>query len=145
MALVTDEGVTLYDSRVICHYLNDHQTGALYPADDLYTALTLEALGDGIMDAAVLMVYEGRCRPEEIRYPDWVEAQWAKITRALDHLETNGIADGFHIGHIALACALGYIDFRHPGRDWRGIRPAVTRWFSEISQRASIAQTRPSE
>ena len=87
-ALVTDDGQPIYDSRVICRYIDDLAGGRLYPkAPFLWQTLTLEATADGILDAAILMVYESRIRPEEKRYPDWVEAQWAKITRALDSIE----------------------------------------------------------
>ena len=75
-ALVTDEGEAIYDSRVICRYIDDLSGGALYPAAPrLWRTLTLEATADGILDAAILVVYESRIRPEEKRFADWTEAR----------------------------------------------------------------------
>ena len=142
--LVTDDGETLYDSRVICRYLDETYEIGLYPSGNLFEVLKLEALADGIMDAAVMMVYESRCRDEEIRSKDWVEAQWEKVTRALDHLEKQGVSEGFDMGRIALAAALGYLDFRHDARSWRTGRPGLQHWFNEVSKRPSMVATVPS-
>lgn len=144
--LERDEGPALYDSRVICRYLDDRAKAGLYPESRVWDVLTLEATGDGICDAAVLMVYEARVRPEEIRFAPWVEAQWTKITRSLDALENRwmGLLNGpVNAGQIAVGCALGYIDFRHGGRDWRTGRPALTEWFANFSERPSMAATVP--
>ena len=89
-ALILENGQAIFDSRVICRYLDDLSGAGLYPSDRLWDVLTLEALADGIMESAVLMVYETRLRPEEQRSAQWVDAQWSKITHALDALETNG-------------------------------------------------------
>ncbi len=87
-ALERDDSPALYDSRVICRYLDSLAGKPLYPqAPQLWDTLTLEATGDGITDAAILMVYEARVRPEEKRFAPWVEGQWGKIDRALDALE----------------------------------------------------------
>jgi glutathione S-transferase len=145
-ALVRAEGPTIYDSRVICRYLDDRAQGGLYPENRLWDVLTLEATADGIMDAAVLMIYEGRSRPEDMRYQPWVDAQWDKITRTLDAVGARWMAHlsgGFDMGHIAMACALGYLDFRHGDRDWRHGRPMLAGWFDTVSERASIAATVP--
>jgi glutathione S-transferase len=143
--LVLDDGTALYDSRVICRYLNDRAGAALYPADRLWDVLTLEATGDGISDAAVLMVYEVRSRPEEKRHAPWVEGQWAKIARALDMLEsgTDRLGGPLDIGQIAVACALGYLDLRHADRDWRSGRAALARWHTAVSERPSLRDTVP--
>lgn len=147
-ALERDDGPAIYDSRVICAFLDDRTGGKLAgKGATKWDLLTLEATGDGIMDAAVLMVYEGRIRPAELHYAPWVEGQWAKVSRALDALESRwmGLLNGpFGIGPISIACALGYLDFRHPGRDWRTGRPALAKWFEEISKRPSVAATVPS-
>src|SRR6056297_3280812 len=85
--LLRPDGPALYDSRVICRYLDDLYDAGFYPANRLWEVLTLEATADGVMDAAVLMVYEKRSRPAERQDPAWVEAQWAKILRTLDAVE----------------------------------------------------------
>ncbi|SLN28143.1 putative GST-like protein YibF [Pseudoruegeria aquimaris] len=145
-ALERPEGPTLYDSRVITQFLDTRAQAGLYPRARYFDVLTLEATADGILDAALLMVYESRLRPEPIRFPEWVEGQWAKIDRALDALNTrwmshlNGPLDA---GQIAVACALGYLDFRHDARDWRRGRDALAAWFEAFSRRPSMVQTAP--
>lgn len=141
--LTLDDGSALYDSRVICRYLDDLSGQAFYPQDRLYDVLRLEALADGIMEAAVLMVYEFRARPEGERSPAMVEALWTKVTRALDHLETVDLGDSFDMAQIALACALGYLDLRHDARDWRNGRPKLAAWAKAISTRPSLSETVP--
>jgi len=89
-ALILDDGRTLIDSRVICRFLNDLSDANLYPNDQLWEVLTLEALADGIMESGVSMVYEARLRPEAQQSPDWVAAQWSKISHALEALERRG-------------------------------------------------------
>lgn len=145
-ALERDEGPALYDSRVICRFLDDRVGGKFYPQPRLWDVLTLEATADGILDAAILMVYEWRVRPEEKRLPQWVEGQWAKIDRSLDALEQrwmshlNGPLD---MGQIAVACALEYLDFRHGDRNWRTGRGALATWSEVFSTRASMKATQP--
>jgi glutathione S-transferase len=146
-ALERPDGPALYDSRVICRYLDDRARAGLYPdGARLWDTLTMEATGDGILDAALLMVYEGRIRPEELRYAPWVEGQWAKVDRALDALETRWMAhlEGpLDAGQIAVGCALGYLDFRHDARDWRNGRPRLAGWFAGFDARASMRATVP--
>lgn len=146
-ALKLDDGRVLFDSRVICRFLDSRTGAGFYPPEpQLWDTLTLEAMADGMMDAAVLIVYEARCRPEDMRSTDWVEAQWVKIVRALDTLEgpRGARLDApLDMGQVALACALGYLDFRHPGRDWRAGRPRLTEWFAAMSARDSMRETQP--
>lgn len=146
-ALERPDGPALYDSRVICRYLDARAGAGLYPEGArLWDTLTVEATGDGILDAALLMVYEGRIRPEELRFAPWVEGQWAKVDRALDALETRWIAhlEGpLDAGQIAVGCALGYLDFRHDARDWRNGRPRLAGWFAGFDVRASMRATVP--
>lgn len=146
-ALVREGGAALYDSRVICRFLDDQTGAGLYPAQPLlWEVLTLEATADGILDAAVLMVYEARCRPEDMRVDDWVEAQWAKITRALDALEGRWMSHlhgPLDMGQVATGCALGYLDFRHGDRDWRKGRDSLAAWFGKFAERDSMAATIP--
>ena len=145
-ALILDNGQAIFDSRVICRYLDDLSCAGLYPEDRLWDVLTLEALADGIMESAVLMVYEARLRSEEQRSAQWVKAQWGKITNALDSLESNGfptIEGELNFGQLALACALGYLDFRHDALAWRDGRPALSSWYSELQHRTSLKNTIP--
>lgn len=148
-ALEREDGCTLYDSRVICRFLASQTPGgaALYPpAPALWEVLTLEATGDGILDAALLMRYEVVIRPEPAQSAAWIEGQWDKIARSLDALEGRWMAhlEGpLTIGSIAVACALGYLDFRLDARDWRAGRPALADWFARIGARPSMQATVP--
>ena len=146
-ALERDEGPALYDSRVICRYLDERAGAGLYPQGArLWDTLVLEATADGMLDAAILMVYEDRVRPEDKRMPEWVGGQWAKIARSLDTLEARWmahLAGPLDMGQIALGCALGYLDFRHGARDWRGGRPELAAWFDRFAERPAMAATVP--
>ncbi len=141
------EGGALYDSRVICRYLDARAGTRLYPAEPrLWDAITLESLADGMLDAALLMVYEGRIRPEAARHAPWVEGQWEKIARALDTLESRWVpylAGPRCIGQIALGCALGYLDLRHADRDWRAGHPELAAWEGRNATRDSFVATVP--
>lgn len=145
-ALIRAEGPTLYDSRVICRYLDARAEAGLYPEHRLWDTLTLEATADGIMDAAVLMVYEMRFRPEDKVHDAWVNGQWSKVSRALDALNTrwmshlNGRMD---MGQIAIGCALGYLDFRHDARSWRTGRDSLADWYASFAKRDSMVATEP--
>lgn len=147
--LVTDDGLALYDSRVICEYLDGlgHDGPRLFPAEGQarWRALTLQALGDGIMDAAVGTRYETFLRPQEYRWPDWVRGQQAKVTRGLDRLEAeaDGLGERPDIGPITAGCALGYLDFRFAHDPWREGRPRLAAWFERFDARPSMQATRP--
>lgn len=145
--LEREDGPSLYDSRVICRYLDDVLKAGLYPeAPRLWDTLVLEATGDGILDAAILMRYETHVRPAERQFEPWLEGQWAKIDRALDALEGRWMAHlhgALDMGHIAVACALGYLDLRHGVRDWRTGRPALAAWEGKMAARDSMAATVP--
>jgi len=145
-ALVREDGATLYDSRVITRYLDALAGAGLYPETRLWEVLTLEATAEGIMEAALSMTYEGRFRLEDMQYAPWVEAQWAKITRALDALEArwmSHLSGRLDMGQIATGCALGYLDFRHDVRGWRQGHPALADWFAGFGQRDSMVETAP--
>jgi len=148
-ALVRDDGPTLFDSRVICAWLDERAGGKLYgKGARSWEIRTLEALADGILDAAVLMTYELRHRPEDMRSTDWLEGQWGKIDRACSALDAQWmghLAGPLDMGHIAVASALGYLDFRHGARDWRAGRAALAGWYKDIESRPSFAATRPPE
>ena len=146
-ALERPEGPTLYDSRVICAYLNDRANGTLYGSGAQYwDILTLEATADGILDAALLMTYEGRMRPEDKQMPEWVDGQWDKIARACAALNTRWMSHlqgPLDMGQIAVACALGYVDFRHDARGWRKENDALAAWYTAFDSRPAMAATRP--
>jgi glutathione S-transferase len=145
--LERDDGPALYDSRVIARYLDDRAGGRLYPGKPrLWETLTLEATADGMMEAAVLIVYEGRTRPEALRHGPWVEAQWGKVARALDAIEARWMAHlaaPLDAAQIGLGCALGYLDFRLGERGWRDGRPALAAWEARFAERPAMQATRP--
>lgn len=147
--LILDGGAVLYDSRVICEYL-DYLAGGgkLFPAGSArWPALTLQALSDGILDAGLLQVYEKRFRPEEKWHPGWVGRQKDKVDRGLAYLESNTPATGEtpHIGDITLACALGYLDFRFEGT-WRDSHPNLVDWLDKFaSATPAYGETIPSD
>jgi glutathione S-transferase len=147
--LVTDDGVALYDSPVICEYLDSlHHGPKMFPPSGAarWTALRRQALGDGIMDAGVLTRYETFLRPEKVRWAAWIDNQKQKFRRGLDALEVEGASlDVVDIGTLAIACALGYIDFRFADENWRASRPRLAAWFEQFATRPSIATTGPQE
>jgi len=134
--LLMEHGFALYDSRVIAEYL-DHLAGggALFPADPArrFLALRLQALGDGICDAALLLRYEETTRPEEARSASWTELQKGKIDRAIAALEAAPPAGPTDIGHVAVACALGYLDLRFAGA-WRAQAPKLVAWLEAFEK-----------
>lgn len=146
-ALALDDGRVLYDSRVICRYLDQRAGAGFYPATAaLWDVLVVEALADGITDAAVLMVYEARLRPEEIRFAPWVEGQWQKVARGLDELERRWLPllrGPMTMAQIAVGCALGYLDFRRAERDWRAGHPGLAAWEEGFRARPAMAATVP--
>ena len=139
------EGQTLVDSRVICRYLDARAGTDLYP-DGAWDVLTLEAMADGVMEAAVLVVYEQRFRPEAQQSAEWMDGQWSKVARALDWIDSTDPAclqNALNIAQIALGCALGYLDLRHSDRNWRDGRPRLAAWDASFSRRPAMQQTRP--
>ncbi|TLG79131.1 glutathione S-transferase [Methylocystis sp. B8] len=134
--LILEDGSSLYDSRVIAEYL-DHLAGGgrIIPAEPAarFTALRLQALGDGINDAALLIRYETFNRPEALRYDEAIALQQGKIDRALDALEAGPPAGSIDIGHIAVACALGYLDLRFAGA-WREKHPRLMAWLEKFAR-----------
>ncbi len=146
-ALVRADGPTLYDSRVICRFLDARAAAELYPENRIWDTLTLEATADGIMDAAVLIIYEERFRPQDKVHIPWIEGQWAKVSRALDALNTRWMSHlqgRMDMGHIAIGCALSYLDFRHDVRGWRTGREALAEWHESFAARPSMMDTQPS-
>ena len=117
------------------------------PGPARWAALRLQALADGILDAAVLRLVEKVRRPEALRWPAWDRRQRAAIGRALDALERErGGMDGDPtIAEIAIGCALGYLDFRFPDEDWRTDRPKMFVWYQDWSRRPSMQATVPED
>ncbi len=143
--LVTDDGMALYDSRVICAYLDSLHDGPkmVPPAGAArWTALRREALADGILDAAINARYETFLRPQERRWGEWVLNQKKKVARGLDALEAEDL-EGIDIGTITIGCALGYLDFRYADEDWRSSRPRLAAWYEAFARRPSMAGTVP--
>ena len=146
-ALQTDDGKMLYDSSVICEYLDSlHTGGHVIPVDATrWDALRLQSLCDGILDAAVLCRYETAVRPEKYRWDDWVKGQFTKIRNGLDALASEAPAWGEHfgIGQIGAACVLGYLDFRFADENWREPRLQLAKWYEVARQRPSFVATMP--
>lgn len=146
--LVTDEGEPLYDSRVICEYLDSRHTGhKLFPHEGpaRWLALRRQALADGICDASLLARYESVLRPQDRQWQDWIDGQDRKVAASLDQLERE--VESFptlpDIGTLAVAVALGYRDFRFADDDWRVSRPRLARWHDAFAERPSLLATRP--
>jgi glutathione S-transferase len=147
-ALIADGGEAIYDSPVICEYLDSlHDGQKLVPpaGGARWTQKRLEALGDGILDALLAMRIETTMRPEDKRWPDWVARQDAAVQRGLAQLEDEVAAwgDSFLIGQIAIVAVLGYLDFRFPQSAWRERYPALAAWYAVLSNRPSVAATVP--
>ena len=147
--LITDDGTSVYDSRVIAEWLDSEAGGGvIIPSGEArFAALTLQALADGMMDASILIVYERRFRPEEKHHRPWTDYQGEKVARALTVLEAAPpeIGDRPHIGHVALACALSYRDFRFDG-DWRAGHPGLVAWLDEFAAKVpAFAATMPAD
>ena len=139
---LTDDGQVLYDSRVICEYLDDLANGTLFPREGKarWETLTLQSLADGMLDACLLARYEDVARPEPLRWADWRAAQLDKVETSLSHLETgpqqlDGRVD---MGSLTVGCALWYLDLRFPEVNWRSRYPQVAQWFAVFSQRPSM-------
>ena len=148
-ALRLADGSVVHDSRVILDYLDHQHVGnPLIPRDSSarWRRLTLASMADGIMDAAVLVRYESALRPVEKHWAPWLDEQRNKIRRTLAELEQDAIAElasHFDVASISVACALGYLDFRHPDMHWRADNPKLAAWYAEVSQRPSMLETQP--
>lgn len=148
-ALVLDNGETLFDSPVICEYLDTLHSGhKLFPHEphERFRQLRVQALADGILDAAVQIRIESSLRPEDKRWNGWIERQQVAISRALDALEKDvGHWGGvFLIGPITVVAALSYLDFRQVA-DWRNNRPHLAHWYTTTHNRRSVRETEPAE
>jgi glutathione S-transferase len=146
--LILEDGTTLFDSPVILEYLDDRAGGGrILPRSGTrrFEALRLQALADGILDAGILRVYEGRFRTPEKHEKKWLDHQIDKISRTLAVLEASPPAFGpaLHVGHLTLACALGYLDFRFEGL-WRKDYPKLVKWLDEFAAKVPVFnETKP--
>jgi glutathione S-transferase len=144
-ALVLDGGTVIYDSPVICEYLDQLGSGRFFPQSGppRWRALTLHALGDGLADAVVRRNQERRL-PEERRSPEVLERQTKAIEAAFATLERDVMAfPEPTIGELAVVSAIGYLDLRAPEDGWRGRYPRLSSWLAEFSQRPSVQATKP--
>lgn len=145
-ALVCDDGTVLYDSPVIAEYLDTLSGDRLLPAEGAarWDVLRRQALADGMMDTTLALALETNRRPAHERSPDWI-AHWVRtLARAADALEreVDTWPAGFDLGHIATACALGYLDFRAAGHlDWRDGHPQLAAWHAAAAARPSLVAT----
>jgi glutathione S-transferase len=145
-ALVTDDGDTLYDSPVICEYIDSLGTETrLFPpaGRSRWIALRRMALADGLLDATILRRRE-RMRPSGEQSPSWIERQSRVIDRTLDAMEREAADyDAIDIGLLTTGIALGYLDFRAPEKAWRQGRPVLAAWYATFQDRPSMAATAP--
>jgi glutathione S-transferase len=145
--LVTDQGQAIYDSPVICEYLDGIRGDPLLvppSGPGRWSVRCWEALADGILDAAYCIVMERR-RPAGQQSEHWLAHWTAEIERAIRHAdsEMEKLPDSLSLAHLALAAALGYLDFRLPDTEWRKGLPALSHWFGEFDLRPSMQRTRP--
>ena len=143
-ALVLDDGSALYDSRVICEYLDDLGGKKLFPAAGpaRWQALTLQSLADGMLDAAILARYEANVRPEAKRWDAWTTGQMDKIRTSFEALEKDAakLANRVDIGTITLGCTLWYLDVRFADMGWRKQYPVLATWQAGFAKRESMAR-----
>ncbi len=137
--LLRTNDTPVYDSIAIMHYLDRLSGGLLYPRKEpkRTDAEVLEALCDGMMDSLLAIINERRSRPEDRVHQPWIDKQWDKVARGLDHLNRNLPKTGRKLngGHFALAALLSYIDLRFGEKDWRNGRPELTQWLKDFSGR----------
>ena len=145
-ALVLNDGTIIVDSPVICEFLDQHERQpTLIPpmGTDRIRVLTLQAIADGIMDATVCTVLESRRDPSE-QSPYWLDRWESAIRRTLPVLENEVLTqDTFHLGMISGVCALHYLDFRFPEKEYLADHPRLTEWLSAYAERPSVAETMP--
>ena len=143
--LVLEDGFALFDSIVICEYLNDLAAGPLFPTEsaDKWQALRWHAFGDGLLDALILWRNE---REREVPLHALIEAFELKTRMSLKQLDDEAQAlteTSFSIGHIGLGCALGYLDYRFDAFGWRSVAPRLAEWYAELKNRPSFQYTEP--
>lgn len=146
-ALRLDDGSVLYDSRVICEYLDTLGAAPpLVPAGDRFRVLRVQALADGILDAAVAVRYEHALRPRELHWQPWIDAQLLKVRQGLTQLAAEHVQwHALDLGVIAVACTLGWLEFRKVLPTLRADYPALYAWYDTVCARPAFAATIPRE
>jgi glutathione S-transferase len=142
------KGMDLFDSPLICEYLDSHHKGRKLLARkgrDRWVALRLQAMADGLLDAAILTRYETFLRPEDRRWNEWVKGQMKKVDGCLDQLEaeSKSLKGKLNIGTISVVCALGYLDYRFGHHDWRAKHPKLAKWYASAAKLPSVKATVP--
>lgn len=144
--LLTDNGVYLCESLIICRYLDDAAGGILLPTDSKARdeALHVEGIASLLMDSLFVRSHEIR-REEPEKSPGVIAAEAARAERTYDELEklAGGFGDEPNLGTITVVASLGYADWRHPGDEWRRGRPVLTGWFEKMMQRPAMDETKP--
>ena len=143
--LITDDGLSLFGSQLICEYLDSlGDELPLFPGHGAprWRALRFQSLGDGILDAAVPCRGE-QGKPQEAARDAQIARFKAVIGRAVDMLETDPLHKHVDIGSITVACALGYLDFRFSSDEWRAGHPKLTAWYEAFAQNKGLAETGP--
>lgn len=147
--LLCDDGATIYDSTLICEYLDTLAGGGrIVPRQDAphrWRVMTQHTLAQGMTEACILIRYETAVRPEERRWQVWIDDQWDRVESGLQWFSDNSaeLADPLNIAHLALGSLLGYVDFRMPERVWRARFPLIKDWYERLERRPSFQQTRP--
>lgn len=147
-ALMLDSGLLVHDSLVICEYLNEHGKGNLIPKDLLprTTMLTRHSVASGATEAAVSLRYEVAVRPESLQWSQWNDGLLHKVSTAIKWFEKSipACVDLMQLDSIALACFLGYLDFRFEDLGWRQTAPQLANWFDEVAKSKVMINTSPS-
>jgi glutathione S-transferase len=147
--LIMESGESLFDSRTICEYLAASGGATnLFPKEgkERWRALSLQSLGDGLLDAALLARYETLARPPEFQWQEWRSAQLVKVGACMDAIESQApslLGEVPTIGEVTIGCALGYIDFRFPAIKWRDTRPQAARWNEAFQAMPAMLATLP--
>lgn len=145
--LVLDDGTSLFDSVVICEYLNESAAGSLFPPTGpaKWRALRWHAFANGLLDALILWRNE-RDRSDAQRSSEMLDAFEVKTLASLRQLEEEVATleeEPFSIAHITVGCALGYLDFRFEHLNWRSRAPRLAQWQAGIAARPSFTATAP--
>lgn len=144
--LITNEGQVLADSKVICEYLDSlASTSLIGSGSERWAVLSAAAWADGLMEAALLIRYEQLLRPPEQQSEAWIAGQRHKIHLVLERFESNDVLEmpQCNLAQIALASALGYLDFRLPEMAWRDGKPKLEGFYATFAERPSMATSRP--
>ena len=148
-ALKLESGLLLHDSLVICDYLGNLCAAQIIASEleERAAQLTRHNIANGATEALLSLRYETVVRPEQLRWPDWIDGQWHKLVQAIHWFEENlpNSNQLMAIDDIALACLHGYLDFRFAEFDWREQVPELAQWFEKVNLSAVMINTWPSD